>query len=150
MSHADHLPRATWGFAGFIVGVVGLVAALLLMTGFFYEPEQSTAVSIGQFAAEIRQSAKLALSGAELPAPQPTSRDANDYLMIITPVIAAIAIILGGLSLYMREDAQFAKFAIGFGIAAITMQYVFWLALLACGMMLVYAIIENFGDIIGS
>ena len=149
MSHAQHFPRATWGFAGFIVGTFGLVAALLLVSGYFSEPEQSAAATIGQFAAEIRQSAKLALTGAEMPSAQPRGMDGNDYLALITPVIAAIAIILGGLSMHLNEPANLSKFAIGFGIAALTMQYVFWLAMLLCGMMLIYTVISNFGEILG-
>lgn len=147
MSNATHLPRANWGFAGFVVGTLGLLAALLLVTGFFHEPDQSAAATIGQLAADIKQSAKLALTGAQMPAPAPRGMDMNDYLAIITPVVAAAAILLGGLSLFLNEPANFSKFAIGFGIAAIAMQYVFWIAVLLCGMMLITAVVSNIGEI---
>ena len=146
---APQQARAHWGFAGFLVGLLALVTAMLVISGVFIEPHQSAAASIGQFAAEIRQSAKLALQGASLPQAQTTAMDTNAYLAVLTPILAAIAVVLGGVSMYLHEPVIFSKYAIAFGVSAIAMQFVFWLALLVCGVLLMATIISNIGGILG-
>ena len=146
-----HIEHAHWGFAGLIFGVLGLIAAMLAVSGALIEPQQSAGASIGQLAAEIRQAAKFALSGADLPAPAPAkaTMDLNRIVMIATPILAALAMALGGMSLYRHEPAQLSRLAIGFGLGAIVMQFVFWLALLVCGIALLISVISNMGAILG-
>ncbi|MBK0399183.1 hypothetical protein H0I76_08280 [Limibaculum sp. M0105] len=67
--------RPAWGTTAFFVGVIVLVAVTLHISGTFAEPEKSAAATIGEVAAEIRESARRALSDDPSPAPAPTSRD---------------------------------------------------------------------------
>jgi hypothetical protein len=149
MTTLTETPRANWGFAGFLFGVAALAAAVLLVSGAFNAPPQSVGTSIGQLAAEIRQAAKLALNGSSIPSPETVAWDANAYLGILAPILAAIGVILGGVSLFRHEPSQLPKLAIGFGLAAFLMQYVFWLAVLICGVILLTSIISNLGSILG-
>jgi len=39
------------------------------------------------------------------------------------------------------------KYAIGLGLGAVLMQYVFWMALLICGTMILISILKNLDSI---
>lgn len=149
MSQLIDSKRATWGITGFSIGVFALLAAMLLVSGMFVEQDQSVGVSIGQIARDIRDAATGALTDTTPPSPEPRRFDANEWLSIVTPVLAALAAILGGISLYRHEPTALPKLAIGLGITAFVMQYAFWLALLACGTVLLVSIVSNLGGILG-
>ena len=73
----------------------------------------------------------------------------GDVVVIVAYVLAGISIIAGGISLYRGEPATLAKITIALGLSAIVMQYAFWMALLICGMIIITAVINNIGDILG-
>ena len=88
--------RPIWGLSGFIVGVLALVVVGLLVSGQFDPPSKSVGTTVGEIAAEIKSSAKRALSGA--PAPEPVEAQdpsLKDLLQLVLPVLAAMAAILG-------------------------------------------------------
>lgn len=146
---ADHRP--VWGLVAFFVAAIGLIAVTLHISDVFSEPEQSAATSIGEFAAEIRQSASRALSGDPAPAPAPPDRSwTADLMLALTgTVLAGIATILGAIGLFRREAPALPTAAIVMGCSAFLMQYVFYLALLIAGICLMVAILNNLGDILG-
>lgn len=146
--------RPLWGFAAFIVGALALVAVSLQIGGMFAEPEpqQSTAQAIGEFAAEIRDSAQRALSGEPAPAPPPpveTGPSLQDMLIYIIPGFAALAVILGGISLFKREPWHLPAIGIGLGLGAVVMQYAILMAMMIIGGIILAAILNNIGDILG-
>lgn len=146
--------RPFWGFAAFIVGALALVAVSLQFGGAFTdpEPERSAAQAIGEFAAEIRQSAQRALAGEEPPAPpQPVESgpDLQALLFYVIPGLAAIAVILGVISLFQREPWRLPAIGIGLGLGAVVMQYAMIMAALIIGGILLAAIINNLGSILG-
>ncbi len=144
--------RPVWGLAAFIFGVIALVAVTLSISDVFVDEEQaSAAATIGEIAAEIRQSAQRALAGEEAPPPQPAPdrMDVQYALLFITPVLAAIAAILGAIGLFRREPVALPTIGIGLGIGAFVMQFAFWLALVIGGICLLVAIINNIDGIIG-
>ena len=154
MSTATRDDRPLWGFAAFIVGALALVAVSLQVGGVFATPEpaQSTAQTIGEFAAEIRQSAQRALSGEEAPAPVvpvETGLNMQDILLYAIPGLAALAVVLGSISLFRREGWHLPAIGIGLGLGAVVMQYAIIMAAVIIGGILLAAIINNIGDILG-
>ena len=144
--------RPFWGLAAFIFGAFALVAVILSISAVFADTEEvSTATAIGEFAAEIRQSAQRALAGEEAPAPAPAPdrMDVHYALLFIVPALAAIAAIIGAIGLFRREPSALPSIGIGLGLGAFAMQYVFWLALLIGGICLLVAVINNIEGILG-
>ena len=69
--------------------------------------------------------------------------------MLAAPVIAGVAVLMGGVGLFRREASPLPLMAIGFGIGAVVLQYAIWLALLMAGVCLMVAILNNLGSIFG-
>jgi hypothetical protein len=146
---AEHRP--VWGLAAFLVAAVALVAVTLHVSGTFAAPQKSAATTIGEIAAEIRDSAWRALTHEPAPArePAPAAWTAERALTFAVPIFAGMASILGAIGLFRREAPTLPAIAIGMGCCAFVMQYVFWLALVIGGFCLLVAIVNNIGDILG-
>ncbi len=147
MQQTTEVQPAKFGLLGFMLGVVSLVVILIQLSVFFEPQEKSAGVTIGEIAAEIKQSAARALSGEPAPAPEPLPQDNTRVITIAALCAAAIGVVLGGIGLYRNEPHRLSYMAVGLGIAAFVMQYVFWLAVLICGVALIISIIDNLGDI---
>ena len=140
-------PPAKFGLAGFMLGSASMVFVLIQLSAFFEPEQKSVGTTIGEIAAEIKMSAARALSGEAAPAPLPPAQDYGHLFLTTALVIAGIAIILGGIGLYRNEPHRLCYLAVGLGLSALVMQYMFWLAVLICGIALLVSIIENLGDI---
>ncbi|MEL7345289.1 MAG: hypothetical protein AAFN59_10590, partial [Pseudomonadota bacterium] len=135
--------RPKLGLIAFFIAALALVAVTLHVSGVIDPPKQSTAQTIGQIAAEIRDSAQRALSGQE-PAPPPEpARDIAFALTVAVPILAGLATVLAGISLYRGETPTLPKIAIAMGIGAFVMQFVFWLAVVICAFVLLVAVVKN-------
>ncbi|MBT8414212.1 MAG: hypothetical protein KJO30_07770 [Boseongicola sp.] len=142
---------AKFGFFGFILGAISLVILVVQMSALFEpEPEKSAATTIGEIAAEIKDSAARALSGEPAPVAPPPPPSYGPMITIVALVMAGAAMISGGIALYRHEPTRLPVLAIGFGTSAIVMHFVFWLALLICGIVLLVSIMNNLGDILPS
>jgi hypothetical protein len=154
MSSAAANTRPIWGFSGFVFAIVALILVVLPMTSMLSAPPQDTATSIGEIAAEIRNSAIRSLTGGEKPAPvvqeQTRTEIIASYLFVIGPVLAGLAAILGAVALLRREPQPLPMMAIGLGISAVVLQYAFVIALVIAGVCLMVAILNNLGDILGT
>ncbi len=147
MSITKEMPRAHWGLVAFCFGVFALLSAAILTSGLMTpEPEMSIGTTIGEIAMDIRNAATG--NATKAMTPQDTS-DTIWFLMIVTPILAALAAVIGGISLFRHEPAALSKMAIAMGIGAFVMQYAFWLALLICGTVLLISIVSNMGGIFG-
>lgn len=136
-----------FGLAGFMLGSASMVIVLVQIAAFFKPEEKSVGTIIGEIAADIKMSAARALSGEAAPAALPPAVDYGHLFLTAALVIAGIAIILGGIGLYRKEPHRLCYLAVGFGVSALVMQYMFWLAVLICGIALMISIIENLSDI---
>ncbi|MGB3407525.1 MAG: hypothetical protein WBA67_08520 [Jannaschia sp.] len=134
---------------GFFMGVAAVIVIVIQLSSFFAPPEQSSASVIGEIAAEIRLSAKRALSGEPAAESTPAPREYGHLVTVMALCLAGGAVLLGGLGLYRHEPHRLSYLALGFGTSAFIMQYVFWLALLMCGVALLVAIIGNLDGILG-
>jgi len=139
---------AKFGLAGFMLGSASMVFVLIQLSAFFEPEEKSAGTVIGEIAADIKLSAARVLSGEAAPAPLPPVQDYGPIMLTIALVIAGLAIILGGIGLYRNEPHRLSYLAVGLGISALVMQYMFWLAILICAIALLISIVENLGDIL--
>ena len=140
---------AKFGLLGFLLGVASLVVVVIQLSTLFEPQAQSTGSVIGEIAADIRQSATRALTGEPAPAPTPPPKDYGQIIIIAAMVMAGVAVVFGGLGIYWKEPHRLSYMAVGFGMSAIVMQFVFWLALLICGVALLISIIGNLDSILG-
>ncbi len=138
---------AKFGLVGFILGIASLVVILIQLSAFFEPQEKSSGTIIGEIAADIKQSAARALAGEPAPEPTPPPRDYGIFITIAALCAAGIAVVLGGIGLYRNEPHRLSYMAVGIGVSAFVMQYVFWIAILICGVVLLVSIIGNLDSI---
>ncbi|MBT8457506.1 MAG: hypothetical protein HKO95_06910 [Rhodobacteraceae bacterium] len=140
---------AKFGLVGFFLGVVALLVILVQLSAFF-EPQEAKSVgtTIGEIAAEIKDSAARAMSGEPAPEAPPPPPDYTQEITLAALIAAAAAIVLGGIGLFRHEPSRLPSMAVGFGVSAFVAQYVFWLAILICGTVLLISIIANLDSIV--
>lgn len=66
---------------------------------------------------------------------------------VATPIIAGIAIVLAAISLLKRENWRLGFYGVALGGGAILFQYLWWMAMIVLGFVLLVKIVENMGDI---
>ncbi|MCP4209255.1 MAG: hypothetical protein GY767_19710 [Shimia sp.] len=139
---------AKFGLAGFMLGIASLVVILIQLSAFFEPQEKSSGSIIGEIAADIKQSAARALAGEPAPERTPTPQDYSWFITIAALCVAGIAVVLGGIGLYRNEPHRLSYMAVGIGVSAFVMQFVFWLAILICAVALLISIVENLDGIL--
>jgi hypothetical protein len=147
MSEVSQDQRAKFGLIGFLFAIISLVIIMIQLSAILEPQEQTAGSIIGEIAADIKKSAARALSGEPAPEPTPPPKDYGQYITIAALCIAGLGVIFGGLGLYYNEPHRLAYMAVGFGISAFVLQYVFWLALLICGVILLIGILNNIDGI---
>lgn len=140
---------AKFGLVGFMLGVASLVVILVQLSALFEPQAKSSGSVIGEIAADIKQSAARALTGKPTPERTPLPRDYSRFITIAALCMAGIAVVLGGIGLYRNEPHRLSYLAVGIGVSAFVMQYLFWLAILICAAALLISIIENLDGIFG-
>lgn len=140
--------KPVWGLWGLALGAAALAIVTLQMSALFAGPEPNPGSTIGAIAGEIREAAARAVLGHPQPDPQIERWTLKDYLGFVAPVLAGLATLVGGIGLYRQEAPRLATIAITFGVSAFVMQYVFWLAVMICGVVLLTTIIRNLDSIL--
>lgn len=150
--HRGDLPAflRQWGFWAVLAGAVSMVLVLAQIVGPSLEPGPSAASRIGEMAGEIRRSAWRALLGLPRETSQEVSVSLWSYLAVAAPLSGVVAVVLSVISGVLRENWRYRVYATGLGVAAITFQFFWWVALLVAGVVLLVAIIENMSDIFGA
>ena len=135
-----------------LFGGIVLILVFYHILGISNEPTPSAGQQIGEIAGEMRRSAWRSFLGLapEQTAPAaPAPTDFRHLAGVAAPVLGIIAIVLALISGLRRENWRFPAYGAGLGLASILFVYVWWLAILFVGAMLLVAIIENIGDIFG-
>jgi hypothetical protein len=138
---------ATFGLIGFFLGVLSIVIILIQLSAFFEPQAKSSGTTIGEIAAEIKLSAARAFAGEPAPEPTPIPKDGRELITIAALCVAGIAVGLGAVGLYRKEPHQLSYLAVGIGMSAFVMQFVFWMAILMCGFVLLVSIVKNIDSI---
>jgi len=136
-----------WGFWGLCIGAIALMLVFVQIVGPSLEPKQSVGAQIGEIAGDMKRSAWRSFFGLPMDADQLVKPRIWDYLAIVAPVLGVLAIVLSVISRIKRENWHYTAYATGFGISAILFQFLWWLALMVAGIVLLVAIIQNLGDI---
>ncbi len=141
-------PSPIAGYIGFALGALSL---LLVLTHFWsgpFAPQQRTGVTVGELAAEIRQSAVRKLKGEAPPKPVARPWDIDRVLKVIAALLAGLALIAGAAGYVRREDWRPAAAGITLGAGAVAFQFFVWAILLIAGAIIVAAVVHNIGDIL--
>ncbi|MEX0368831.1 MAG: hypothetical protein AB3N22_22450 [Ruegeria sp.] len=143
---AKDAQNPVFGWLGFIVGSIALMAALFVFWAGPFAPQQSTGVSLGELAAEIGKSTLRAAAGLEQPEPVAQARDMDDYLRIGVSMLGGIAIILSAVGLLRHEKMRPAIAGIVIGTGAILFQFFAWAFLALLGVLVIMALLHSFSD----
>ncbi|MGI9352429.1 MAG: hypothetical protein ACR2O3_12770 [Rhizobiaceae bacterium] len=136
-----------WGFWSVLIGALALLLVFIQFIGPTFESKPSAATQIGEIAGEIKRSAWRSFFG--LPPAEQKIETASvwNYLAMAAPILGIAAVILSLISGVLRENWRFPVYGASLGASAIVFQYLWWVALLVCGVIILVAIIENIGDI---
>jgi hypothetical protein len=149
---SDTLPWSGfgWGHVALGTGALALSLAVLHVFGGPFGPQHSVGTSVGEIAGEMRAAALRAVRGEPQPTPVPRGWDIDRVLMVAAPLVGVLAIVLSIVAGLRRQGMRLAGYGAALGVGAIVFQFVWWIALLIAGTILLVAIIENIGDILGS
>ncbi len=136
-----------WGFWAVIMGGLALICVFAQIIGPMLEPKPSVGTQIGEIAGDIKRSAWNSFLGKSDPAPEPEPVSKWLYLAFAAPILGVIAIVLSVISGVQGEHRRYTVYGAGLGVAAVTFQFFWWMALLIAGVMLLVAILENIGDV---
>lgn len=139
-----------WGHVALGAGALALLLAMLNIFAGPFAPQPSVGAAIGEIAGEMRAAALRAATGAPQPAPEPRGWDIDRVLMLAAPLVGVVAIVLSMIAALRGEQYRLAGYGATLGAGAIVFQFVWWIALLIAGVILLVAIVENIGDILGS
>jgi hypothetical protein len=138
-----------WGHIAMGTGALALSLAMLSIFGGPFAPQPSVGTTVGEIAGEMRAAALRAVSGEAQPAPVARGWDIDRILLLAAPLLGVLTIVLSMVAALRREGLRFAGYGAALGMGAIVFQFVWWIALLIAGAILLVAIIENVGDILG-
>ncbi|MFP7675372.1 hypothetical protein ACG74X_18645 [Marivita sp. S0852] len=132
-----------------MTGGLALFFVMYQMAAPMLNPAPSVGDQIGTIAGDIKRSAWRAFLGMAEPQPEPVSRAtySTAILGFVAPALGVIAVFLSIISAINKENRRYMQYGTSMGAAAIAMHFVWWLALLIVGAMILVAIIENIGDI---
>jgi hypothetical protein len=138
-----------WGHFAIGAGALALSLAVLHVFGGPFAPQPSVGTTVGEIAGEMRAAALRAVNGEPQPAPVPRGWDIDRVLLVAAPLLGVLAIVLSMVAALRREGLRLAGYGAALGIGAILFQLVWWIAALIAGVILLVAIVENIGDILG-
>lgn len=143
---ADPSPFRNVGFWAIVVGGLAMVLVFAQIAAPSFETSPSAGERVGEIAGEMKRAAWRSFLGLPKPEPEVQATPFVVYLAMIAPVFGGLAVILAVVSGVKRENWRFATYGACLGVGAIVFQFLWWVALLVAGMVLLVAIIENLGE----
>lgn len=144
MAHtADDLTNHKWGLASIVLGGVALIVTSIVIFAGPFAPQQSVGTSIGQIIGDISVSAFQTVRGDELAPPETAPWDIDRVLMITGPILAVFAMIAAVVSAFKHDPKRLPTYGAVLGVAAISMQFLWWIVLIIAGVIMLVSIIEN-------
>lgn len=140
-------PFYTFGLWAVLTGALGLVAVFVHIAYPSLQPAPSVGSQIGEIAGDIGRSAWFSLRGLDDPVPVEEAANLWMYLAVVGPALGAVALVLSLVSGLRRENWRYPAYGASLGVAAILFQFVWLVAVMIMGAILLIAIIENIGDI---
>ena len=130
----------------------GAIAFLVAIIHFWAGPfEQQPALEtvVAETAVEIRDATIRAIRGEEQPVKPKPEAGIDTMIDIGVAVLGGLAVVLGGIAFIRHENKRAVMVGAGLGASAIAFQFVVWMVAVIIVVMLVAAVLLNFGDIIG-
>ncbi len=140
----------TWGLWAVLAGGLALGLVFWQIFAPASQPQPSIGAQIGEIAGEIRRSAWRSFFG--LPAAAVPAQDTaplSHVAALAAPGLGLLAILLSLGSALRRENWRLPACGVSLGAAAIVFHFVWWIALLVAGVILLVTIVENMGEIFG-
>lgn len=147
MAKAIERDSSRLGWAGFLLAAFVFLAALVVFWAGPFAPQQQVGISLGQIASDIGKSALRGMAGLEQPAAKSVPLDLDDYLRLGIAVLGGVAVILGITALIKHEKKRPAIAAIALAGLTVTFQFFVWYAIAFLGVLLIWALLENFGEV---
>lgn len=129
MSKSDTVKESYSGLAGMVCGALALCLALFLHGAGPLDPQPTIGQSIGEIAADIRQSTIWGLNGEPQPTPQ-----AQQWSLV---------------GIVLKENKRLAFGAVGIGGLAIRFQLFVWTVMFIAGVIIIGFILANLTEILG-
>ena len=139
-------PRPVAGLAGFALGAAALLLVLVQFWAGPFSPQQSAGVSLGELAAEVRDSALREMRGAPQPAPEPVPWDIDRVLSAVAAVLAGLAVVSALYGLIRHEAKRPAVAGMALGASAILFQVFSVMVLALAGAIVVAALVHAVGQ----
>jgi hypothetical protein len=146
-SGVQHNPFSAWGFWGVLAGGLAVMLVFLQLAGPSLGPQPSVGSQIGEIAGDIARSAWQSFRGTYVPEPEHAETQVWTLLGLAAPILGVVAIVLSMISAVRREDWHYPFYGAGLGVAAIVFYFLWWLAALFAGVLIIVAILDNFGSI---
>ncbi|SEK91178.1 hypothetical protein SAMN05421666_3179 [Roseovarius nanhaiticus] len=137
----------SWGVWAVSMAALALGLVFLQIALPSFDAKPSTATQIGEIAGEIKRAAWRSFFGLSQAKVEPEAPKLVHYLAIIAPIAAIAALILSLVSRLSHENWRLGAYGASMATAALIFQFVWWLALLIIGFLLLASILENIGDI---
>ena len=134
------------GTLGFVLGGGALILVLVTFVAGPFAPQQTVGTSLGEIAAEAGKAGLRNLLGLEQPAPTAAPWTIDRILWATGVFIGACAVLCGSTALIRRERRDVATWAIGLGVAAISIQVLASAMMIILGVLIVCALIYALGD----
>ena len=139
------LTRAPAACGGIALGALALAGAMIAIYAGPFAPQPKPGVVLGEFAADFVASAMRGFEGTAQPAPVAPARTIDDVIAIAVSAGSVLSIVLAIVAFARREPVRLGIGALALGGAAVTFQFVTWVALLICGVILMASVINNVG-----
>jgi hypothetical protein len=149
MTPIDPRP-APFGFVALLTGALALVCAMVAVYAGPFAPQPTTGQALGSFAADFLSSASRGLRGDAPAAPAASALTIDDFLQIAVSAGGVLAMALAVIALARQEPRKLGAGALALGGLALAFQFVSWLVLLICGVVLLVSVIANIGAIFES
>ncbi len=132
-----------FGLGSLALGTMALMMVSIVMFAGPFAPQQNSGITLGELAAGIRSIATGETTATATSA-QPRGWDIDRTLQLIIPVLAVLSIAMAVIAKLRHEPGQLAKWSVAIGVAALVVQFLWWLALLIAGIVLLVSMFENF------
>ena len=143
-----HRPGGILAWVGLALGGAGLALFFLELVAGPFAPVTPVETTIVETARAIRDAALGAARGEPLPGPEPVTRSIDDWITIASTSLGLLGLGLSVVIFLTGPRRDVAAAGIMVGGAAVLAIYLWWLALLVCGMILLVTIVANLGEIL--
>ena len=140
------LTSAPAGMTGFALGGAALLLVLVVFVAGPFAPQHTVGVTLGEIAAEAGKATLRNWLGMEQPAPQTAAWTIDRTLWVAGIALGTVAVLSGALALIRRERRDLATWAIGLGIAALSIQFLASAMMIILGVLVLCALIYALGD----